>query len=63
MCHQQVKVVYVLVQLMFSNDEDPISVKTARAIERVYMKKWIQESYAARSTAQGPRAVRGQEQS
>ena len=33
-----------LVQLMFSNKDDPPSVKEARAIEKAYMKQWIQEA-------------------
>ena len=37
---------------MFSNDEDPASVKTARAIERAYMRKWVEEAYVRSENAE-----------
>ncbi len=39
-------------QLMFSNKDDPPSVKEARAIEKTYIRQWIQEA-RQKKAAQG----------
>ena len=32
-----------MVQLMFSNEEDPASVKAARQVEVEHMRRWVQQ--------------------
>ena len=47
------------VQLMFSNKDDPPSVKEARAIEKAYIRQWIQEAREKKKSASSLRTAVG----
>lgn len=44
-------------QLMFSNKDDPPSVKEARAIEKTYIRQWIQEARQRPGKLQQPQQI------